>query len=258
MEKNYFETVCEIISSNERMKNYEFKKVDEFKAKFSSEDSCYHIEYDKAKSLIAIYSESEESPERKSITSWLMEFDKCTSKDVNMIAQDFIQVMAGKPETKRTKPSKRQSNDEHNVTGLFFANRMASMFPSLKSEIQAEKGSRGDIRIACFTENNILPCVKDFLATEKNKSKINKFGKLLSDLYHNGSLDVRSVITMGLLNGIADETAAETMRTSLSDELKKAWKASLKYKGKNVKPEKLKTRKSFMTKLLEAQKNAER
>ena len=94
--------------------------------------------------------------------------------------------------------------------------------------------------------------------SEKNKSRIKKFGNLLSDLYHSGTLDTRSVITMGILNGINDKTAEENLKATVSDELVRAWNASLKYKGKNVKPEKLKTKKSFMSKLLEAQKNMEK
>ena len=132
------------------------------------------------------------------------------------------------------------------------------MFPELKEKIQSEKKETGDIKIATFTETEILPCVENFLVSEKNNSKIKKFGNLLSDLYHSGTLDTRSVITMGILNGINDKTAEETLKSAVSDELLKAWDASLKYKGKKVKPEKLKTKKSFMAKLLEAQKNMEK
>ena len=259
MEKNYFSSVCEIISSSERMKKFEFAKEGEFSAKFQNGDNCYEIAYNTEKSLISIFSVGENGAEKKTISSWLMEFDKCTSKDVNMIASDFMDIMVGSSKKGASnKPQKKSGGDESSVTGLFFANRMASMFPELKEKIQIEKKETGDIKIASFTENEILPCVENFLVSEKNKSRIKKFGGLISDLYHSGTLDARSVITMGILCGIENKTAEENLRNVISDELSKAWNASLKYKGKKVKPEKLKTRKSFMSKLLEAQKNMDR
>ncbi|MDO4200230.1 MAG: hypothetical protein Q4D57_05730 [Clostridia bacterium] len=259
MEKNYFNTVCEIISASERMKKFEFVKEGEYTVKFQSSEGSYEITYNMEKSLISMFSVGENDAERKTISSWLMEFDKCTSKDVNMIANDFIDIMAGNAKKSSvSKPQKKSGINESSVTGLFFANRMASMFPDLKDKIQSEKRETGDIKIATFTETEILPCVENFLVSEKNKSRMKKFGNLLSDLYHSGTLDTRSVITMGILNGINDKTAEENLRGAVSDELAKAWNASLKYKGKDVKPEKLKTRKSFMSKLLEAQKNMEK
>ncbi len=79
---------------------------------------------------------------------------------------------------------------------------------------------------------------------------IKKLGKLLSDLYSNGTKDVRSIITMVVLNRI-ENTAP--LQECLSEELKKAWEHSLKYKGKEVKPEKIKKRSSLMSKALEYQ-----
>lgn len=259
MEKNYFNTVCEIISSSERMKKFEFVKEGEYTAKFEGSENSYEISYDTTKSLISISSVGENVAEKKTLSSWLMEFDKCSSKDANMIANDFMDIMAGSSKKNASgKAQKKSGSDESSVTGLFFANRMASMFPELKEKIQSEKRESGDIKIALFTEKEILPCVENFLISEKNKSRIKKFGNLLSDLYHSGTLDVRSVITMGILCGIENKTAEENLRNVVSDELSKAWNASLKYKGKKVKPEKLKTKKSFMSKLLEAQKNMEK
>ena len=84
---------------------------------------------------------------------------------------------------------------------------------------------------------------------------MNKLGKLLGDLYHNGGLDVRSVITMGIFCGLSDKSAT-ALRSLVSDELAKAFDAALKYKGKNVKPKKIRTKKSFLSKLLEAQERA--
>lgn len=257
MNKNYFETVCEIITSNEKMKSFAVNKKNEFDVSFCKDDTCYEVEYNTQKSLICIFSVNVATEEKKMLSSWLMESDRCTSKDVNMIANDFIQTMVGTTVGKSVPNKQKKISENHDsVTSLFFANRMASAFPKLKDIVQNEKNRTGDIKIATFTQGSVLPCLKEFLANEQNKSKINKFGKTLSELYHSGSLDVRSVITCGLLCGL-DENSKESgyLRSGLSEELSKAWKASLKYKGKKVRPEKLKTKKSFMAKLLEAQNN---
>lgn len=242
------------------MQGFEVNKKGEFSTSFCKDNACYEVEYDNQKNLIYIFFVDGNSGDKKTVSSWLMEFDKCTSKDINMIADDFIQVMAGSP-LKKSVSGKSRKNSENNesVTGLFFANRMASMFPELKEKIQNKKSKNNDIKIATFTQESILPCVKEFLINEKNKSRINKFGKVISDLYHSGNLDVRSVITCGILCGLDEKSKeAESLRSVLSEELVKAWNASLKYKGKKVKPAKLKTKKSFMSKLLEAQKNMEK
>jgi len=47
---------------------------------------------------------------------------------------------------------------------------------------------------------------------------------------------------MVILNSIEGD-AAETAREAMTPALQKAWKNALKYKGKNVKPEKKKSRK---------------
>lgn len=256
MVNNYFESVCEIISTNERMKKFSFNKLGEYATEFVCDDVNYRVEYDSEKSLIKLFGVDKDTSEKRAVASWLMELEKCTSKDINMIANDFIQAMAGKQASAIAQKSKKKRNlDESNITGLFFANRMVSMFPQLKEKIQDEKQLGNDFRAVYFTETYILPCIKEFLIGKQEKSRINKFGKLLSDLYHSGTLDVRSIITMGILCGLNDEKAENVLRGVISDELNKAWNASLKYKGKNVKPEKIKKRKSFMSKLLDAQEN---
>lgn len=266
--KNYFESVCNVISANKKMEKFSINKLGEYVVEFVVDEAKYIMEYDTSKSLIKLFrcgencvgekdGESKVEIEQKIISSWLMEFEKCTSKDVNMIAADFIQEMVGK-EKKLSSPNqarKKRTSDENNITGLFFANRMASVFPKIKEKIQEEKSLENDFRIASFTQMHVLPCIEGLLNSEKQKSEMNKLGKLLGDLYHNGGLDVRSVITMGIFCGLSDKSAI-ALRSLVSDELAKAFDAALKYKGKNVKPKKIRTKKSFLSKLLEAQERA--
>jgi hypothetical protein len=64
-------------------------------------------------------------------------------------------------------------------------------------------------------------------------------------MYVSGDLDVRSIITIVLLNGLS-ERAVEALKPNFSQELAKAHKSALKMKGKKVKPEKKKKRSQIM------------
>lgn len=263
MIKNYFESVCDVITANKKMEKFNINKLGDYAVEFVGEESKYTMEYDTSKSLIKLFccsekdSENKVESEQRVISSWLMEFEKCTSKDVNTIAADFIQEMVGKE--KNLSPTaqirKKRPSNENNITGLFFANRMASIFPKIKEKIQEEKNLESDFRIASFTQTYILPCIEELLNSGKQKSEMNKLGKLLGDLYHNGGLDVRSVITMGVFCNLSDRSAI-ALRGLVCDELAKAFDAAMKYKGKNVKPKKIRAKKSFLSKLLEAQERA--
>lgn len=252
MNKNYFEVICGTILNNERMKKFNISNKEKNKVMFNSGDLCYEINYSNEKNQIILSSVDIDSEERRTLSSWLLD-DSASQKDADMISKDFIDTMAGKdkPSLKQTK--KKSSSDESNVTGIFFANRMVNIFPELKDEIQKEKECYDEFRSATFAKEHIAPRVSNLSCEGKEKIKISKLGKLLSDLYQNGNLDVRSIITMVILNGIENENAINNLKPLLSGELQKAWDASLKYKGKNVKPEKPKKKSSFMSKVLNAQ-----
>ncbi|MBQ2671278.1 MAG: hypothetical protein IJG00_00460, partial [Clostridia bacterium] len=101
-----------------------------------------------------------------------------------------------------------------------------------------------------FAKNFILPAIKNYIKTETNKSKLNKLGNTLSELYTTSGLNIRSIITMAILNGLDEENS--TFSEFLSDELKSAWEHAKKYKGKKVKPEKVK-KPSLFIKAMKAQ-----
>ncbi len=214
----------------------------------------YEIVYNNENNQIILSAADVDSEERKALSSWLLDNDSANQKDAEMIAKDFIDAMVGQEKSAVKQQTKRKSSaDESNITGLFFANRMVNIFPELKDEIQTEKECYIEFRPAIFAKEHILPKINELLCEEKEKTKINKLAKLLSDLYQNGNLDVRSVITMAILNNIENEVAVNNLKPSLSEELQKGWHAALKYKGKKVKPEKPKKKSSFISKALSAQ-----
>ena len=64
-------------------------------------------------------------------------------------------------------------------------------------------------------------------------------------MYQSGDMDVRSIITMVLLNGFQDETALMRVEEKFSEDLAKSYKYGRKLKGKKVKPEKKKKQRKF-------------
>ena len=160
--------------------------------------------------------------------------------------------MVGKEKVAVRQIRKKLNENENNITELFFANRMATFFPELKELIHQEKEQYEEFRAVTFSKKFILPKVNSYIESEKNTSKISKFGKTLSELYQNAGLSVKSIITIVILNGISEENEIK-LKQYLSDELKKAWEAAKKYKGKKVKPEKPKKKNSLLSKALAAQ-----
>ena len=68
-------------------------------------------------------------------------------------------------------------------------------------------------------------------------------------MYSYGDIDTRPLITIIILNSVTDENQKEALRSEMSEELQKAWKAAEKYRGKKVKPAK-KKKQSFMQKMM--------
>ena len=256
MDKNYFGLVCEAISqANQanRIKNFKKIKKDESNFEFQANEKHYLINLDSQKKLIILNIIDDENNSSKNLSSWLFDEDTLTQKDVSDISSDFIETISvkEKPDHKKSSKSQKNSSDDTNVNDIFFANRMVNFFPELKEKMQIEKDSYETFRTATFTKNEVLPTINDFLQSG-DKSRISKFGKLISDLYKNGDLSVRSIITIVILNNL-DEASEGKIKQNLSEELKNAYESAKKYKNKAVKPEKRNTKKSFMTKVLETQ-----
>lgn len=252
MNKNYFETVCEVISQTDKINNFKKIKKDENNFEFNANEKHYLINVDSQKKLIILNIIDNENNLSKNLSSWLFDENTLTQKDVSDIYSDFIETIyvKEKPAHKKSSKSQKNSSDNTNVNDMFFANRIVNFFPELKEKMQIEKDSYETFRTATFTKNEVLPTINDFLKSG-DKSRISKFGKLISDLYKNGDLSVRGMITIIILNNSDD--LQEKLIPYISEELQKAWQSAKKYKNKIVKPEKISNKKSFMSKVLEAQ-----
>ncbi|MGN1043642.1 MAG: hypothetical protein ACI4PR_02420 [Acutalibacteraceae bacterium] len=251
MEKNYFDTICDTIYQNEKIKKFSVKNKKENYILISNDIISYEIKYHTDSKQITLCSCNKEDDSSKIISTWLLD-ENSSQKDLNLISDDFITSMVGKEKVAVRQIRKKLNENENNITELFFANRMATFFPELKELIHQEKEQYEEFRAVTFSKKFILPKVNSYIESEKNTSKISKFGKTLSELYQNAGLSVKSIITIVILNGISEENEIK-LKQYLSDELKKAWEAAKKYKGKKVKPEKPKKKNSLLSKALAAQ-----
>ena len=251
MGKNYFDTICDAIYQNEKIKKFSVKNKKENYILISNDIISYEIKYHPDSRQITLFSRNKEDDSSKIISTWLLD-DNSSKKDLNLISDDFITSMVGKEKVAVRQIRKKSNENENNITGLFFANRMATFFPELKEPIQQEKEQYEEFRAVAFSKKFILPQINNYIKSENNTSKISKFGKTLSELYQNSGLSVKSIITIVILNGLSEENENK-LKKYLSDELKKAWEAAKKYKGKKVKPEKPKKKNSLLSKALAAQ-----
>ena len=115
------------------------------------------------------------------------------------------------------------------------------MFPELRDEIQMEEDCYFPFRGATFAKEHIAPKLPDYIR-KANAKELEKLGGIFSLQYGNGDADTRAVITNVLINSL-DDSDYKTLSEYFGDELKIAAKFERKYKGKQVKPEKVKVKK---------------
>ena len=106
------------------------------------------------------------------------------------------------------------------------------------------------VRGVTFAKEHVLPKIESLLSSGRPE-QIKRLCDILGDMYAAGDMDVRSIITIVLLNGIHDpETGEQKMVPQFRKELQEAYRAGKKYRGKTVKPEKKKKQKKYSAETL--------
>lgn len=188
--------------------------------------------------------------EWKTIATWMFDPNTDTEKEAESIGNDFVDNVST-PVFKQNvhkKKKKKKDSDEGNGDPVFFSKRLVAVFPELRDEIREEQESYEEFRAVTFTKAAIVPKVKELLSSG-DTSAIDKLSEILSAQYSYGDIDTRPLITIVILNSITDEGEKEAIKRNMSDDLKKAWAAAEKYRGKKVKPAKAK-KPSLMQKLM--------
>ena len=146
---------------------------------------------------------------------------------------------------------KRRGKDgERTVDPLFFMNRLVNIFPELKDELNQEKIAYGQVRYVTFVKSHVVPRCEDLAAKYPDSDPMNKLCSVLDDMYKNGDLDTRAIVTISLLNSLSD-AGFQVFAERVGVELKKDLKYTRKLKGKNIKPEKKKKKKKVVAKTLD-------
>lgn len=231
---------------------------DEKVALFSNDSMAYSVVYTGNDNHLVLRSCSmtDEGPDNdwKNLATWLFDPDSYTLSDAESIGKDFFEMLTATTQIKKVqqaKKKKKKNKEDGNADPEFLAKRFVSLFPELKDEIKFESDNYFPFRGVTFTRKAIVPRVQE-LMKKGSKKEIEKLGALLSRQYGNGDADTRSIITIVIINSL-DNDEYEKLYEYFDEELQKYSKGARKYKGKTVKPEKVKKKKSFIADTLQKQ-----
>jgi len=219
---------------------------------FRKDEAVYGVKFlDNKFILFKGDSSTDGEGETRKICEWFFDPSSGTLDDAAVIANDFLEFFS-KSSGKNDSSLLKKDNSKAESDGLhFFLNRLVTLFPELKPELTTEREMYLKFRYVTFIKENFVPKFLEALRNKK-KEKIKRISSILNNFYENGNMDVRSTITMVILNSIDDKSSAEEIEKFLDNNLKEAFLAAKKYKLKKVKPERLKT--SLIGKFLAANK----
>ena len=245
--ENFFEIVIQPMQNV--LASMGFEKADTDNSDcviFKNSEVAYKVEFDDEKKQyklsVGSVDDGKTGDSWKIKSAWLFDPQVNTRRDAEDIAMDFKETVGGVQKPLKRSAQKGAKDAEHNADPLFFANRMASVFPQLKDEIAKEKCEYESFRGVTFARDHMLPKMAALLNGNLKSAQAKKFFDILNDMYRAGNLDVRGIITIVLLNSIEDTDTQQIVYEKLSDELKRAWKSSSKLMGNIIKPEKAKGR----------------
>ncbi len=220
---------------------------------FATDDVAYALRYDKKHQRFELCSStlsaSGDPGDWRSLSMWLFDEKNGDKGDLESILNDFLEVIRGPKRVAYVQQKrKRGKDDERSVDPMFFLNRLVNIFPELKEELNEEKIVYGQVRFVTFIKQKAAPKCQDLAVKYPDSEPCKKLCSLLDDMYKNGDLDLRSIITVSLLNTMSDEAFA-SLRDRLGEDLQKDIKYTRKLKDKKIKPEKKKKQKKVEARL---------
>ena len=224
---------------------------------FVKESDGYKVCFDETKNKFELFDcslENNEVTSEKNLATWLFDPQNDTEREAKDIAADFAETLGivNKRTNKKIVKKKKKTDDENNTNPLFLMNRIANIFPELKDAIMEEKENYENFRGVTFAREKAMPFVKETLTSGNPKDKFKKLCTVFSNLYASGDLDTKAIITIVFLNAVDDTTARENIENMVSEDLKSAMKEAFKLKGKKIKPEKIKKKRTFISDTLNA------
>ncbi len=214
----------------------------EMVALFTGENVAYSVIYyiDKMHMVMRSCAMTDDGPDNewKTMATWMFNPETDSEKEASSIGNDFAEAVSTPVNIKRVKQTKKKKSEEGSADPVFLYKRLVKLFPELKAEIKEEEDTYYPFRGVTFAREKVVPKVNAMVRLSV-KADLTKLMGILSAQYTNGDPDTRAIITIVILNSIDDEYQ-DVITPLMSDELKKAYKNAHKFKGKKVKPEKVK------------------
>ena len=163
-------------------------------------------------------------------------------REAYSVANEFSETLCGPapkniiPEASRKLSKKERDSDESSA--IYFVNRIPGVLPECREPLLLHKEYFDMLLPNKFCEEVVVSAVTRLLSDKSRKPQAEQFFAFLNKMYDSGDMDVKSIITMTILNSITGEERIEYVEGLLSDTLKKSWKSAMKFIGKQVKPEK--------------------
>lgn len=215
-------------------------------ALFIGPEMAYGVFYEeKQKRFILRYCDVEDGrPDEKWRNRSVLLFDPEDEQEAHRLTDsiiaDFSEEVSARANTSaalaKVKKNRKQKKSD-TTDAVFFYNRLVNVFPELREAIILERIHYGEIRQVSFAKREVLPRMAALLAENRDEGAVKKLAAILGELYLNGNFDVRSIITMTLLNGLSDSAYAALLPLFEKD-LSDGAKAARRLRGKRVKPEK--------------------
>lgn len=211
---------------------------------FAAGEVAYSLLYDQKRKSFLLRSAELDSGGKpgawRQLSTWLFDPQEGDRSDAESIINDFLEVIRGPKRVEMVRQQrKRGKGEDRNVDPMFFINRLTNLFPGLKDALNEEKIVYGQVRYITFIKKNVLPEMESLLRTYPDSEPAQRLAALLDDMYKNGDLDLRSMVSYVVIDGLSKESYG-ALYELLGDDLKKAAKPARKLIGKDIKPEKKK------------------
>lgn len=232
-------------------RGFELKSADEANgisdAIYANEDMAYKLEYNDVDKKFYLYrgtaTERVPNDDFQSVSVYLFEPAAGEeNEEAAMVVCDFKDSLESKTSAKKSMQSRAasQKEKESDETGaVFFVNRFPSIMPETKDPLMAHKQHYGILLPNNFCEQCVSKAIYKLVDENEDKQKMAKVFEFLSQMYHDGDLDVKAIIVQTLLAKFEKEIHVEIVESYLSEELKKAWTMGKRYYGKELPPEKM-------------------
>jgi len=253
-----FAVICDKVEESLKSRGFIKQKVSnadnqDLAALFTGESTAYMVMYSVDKMHMVMKScdivEEELDNDWRLLATWMFNPEADGLDQAKSIGNDFAEIVMSPSALRKVRQQKKKKTEgEGSADPMFLCKRFVTLFPDLKDEIKDESERYFPFCGATFVRDKLLPKVSSHIKSA-SKQDIEKIAQILNVQYQNGDMDTRSIITIVILNGL-EESQCEQLKEHMNDDLKKAFDAAKKFKGKNVKPAKRKAQKKTIAERL--------